>query len=84
MHGGQDFGGFFLGQAGKRGVYSCHFNFVVMPVFFLGFRQSIKLRRANDVFETNQFVLVFHASGIPHADKGAIMVGFAVMMHNDL
>jgi hypothetical protein len=29
MHGGQDFGGFFLGQVRKRGVRSCHFNFLI-------------------------------------------------------
>ena len=29
MHGGQDFGGFFLGQVGERGVRSCHFNFLI-------------------------------------------------------
>jgi hypothetical protein len=80
MHGRQDFGGFFLGKVGKSGVRSCHFNFVVMPIFFLGFRQGIELRRGNDVFEANRLVLVFHAGGKNHADKGAIILGFAVMI----
>lgn len=84
MHGRQDFSGFFLGQIRKRSVRSCHFDFVVVPVFFLGFRQCIKLRGGDDVFLAYRFVLIFHAGRKHHADKGAIIVGFTVMMNNNL